>query len=60
MQYLEVAVAVAVQMLGVGEELGVGLPPRKQRDAVARVECSIDGVASEELRSAEDEQLHAA
>jgi hypothetical protein len=59
-QHVEVAVAVAVQMLGIGEEVGVRLAPREDRDVVPGVERSVDGLASEELRSAEDEQLHAA
>ena len=55
---VEVAVAVALQVLDLREELGVRLPAREDRHLVPVRERGVDGVAAEELRPAENEQLH--
>ena len=55
---VEVAVAVADEMLDVGEELRIRLPAREDRDVVAGGERCVDRVPSKELCPAEDEQLH--
>ena len=54
----EVVVAVAAQLLDLGEELGPRLPAVEQRDLVAPLECDVDGVAAEELRAAENQDAH--
>src|SRR5205807_6968242 len=59
LERLEVAVAVAAEVLGLGEEVRVRLPAREERDVVARREGGVDRVTAEELRPAEDEQPHA-
>jgi hypothetical protein len=56
---VKVAVAVTLQALRLGKELGVRLAAREDRHLVAAGERGVDRVAAEELRSAEDEQLHA-
>jgi hypothetical protein len=48
-----------VQVLDLRKELGVRLPAREDRHVVPAGECGVDGVPAEELRSAENEQLHA-
>src|SRR5205814_5492344 len=55
---VELAVAVAVQMLDLGKELGVRPAAREDRHLVPAGEGSVDRVAAEELRPAEDEQAH--
>ena len=57
-QRVEVAVAVAAQLLDVGEELGPRLAAVEQRHVVAARERGVDRVAAEELRAAENEDPH--
>ena len=54
----EVAVAVAVQLLDVREQLGPRLPAVEERHVVTAFERRVDDVAAEELRSAENEDAH--
>ena len=54
----EVAFAISAQLLGLGEELGVRLAPVEEGHLVAAGERVLDRRAPEELRPAEDEQLH--
>jgi hypothetical protein len=53
-QRVEVSVAVAVELLGLGKEVRVRLAAVEERDFVPACERSVDGRASEELRPAED------
>src|SRR5262249_25510533 len=54
----EVAVAVADELLGLGKELRAGVAAVEECDLVSARECLRDDVPAEELRAAEDEQLH--
>jgi hypothetical protein len=56
----QVAVAIAAQLLGLREQLGVRLAAVEERDLVALLERVLDDGTAEELRPAEDEQPHAA
>jgi hypothetical protein len=49
---LEVAVAIAAQVLRVGEEAGVRLAAREKRQLVPACERRLDERPAEELRSA--------
>jgi len=53
-QRIEVAVAVAVKLLDLREELRVRLPAREGRDLVPARERAVDGRAAEELRPSEN------
>jgi hypothetical protein len=53
-QGIEVAVAIAVKLLDLGEELRVRLPAREGRDLVPARERAVDGRAAEELGSAQN------
>ena len=55
---VERAVAVADEMLDLRKQLGVRLAAREDRHLVPVGERGVDGVPAEELRPAEDEQLH--
>ncbi len=55
---VEVAVAVAAQLLDGREELGPRLAAVEERHVVAAFERRVDDVAAEELGSAEDEDAH--
>ena len=57
-QRVEVAVAVAAQLLDVREELGPRLAAVEHRHVVAARERGVDRVAAEELRAAENEDAH--
>ncbi len=57
-ELVEIAVAVAENVLDLGEELGVGLAAMEERDGVAGLLGEFNGVAAEELGAAEDEKLH--
>ena len=50
--------AVAAELLGLGEELGVRLAAVEEGDVVAAGERRFDGRAAEELRPAEHQELH--
>ena len=54
----EAAVAVAEHVLGLGEEVGIRHPSMEERDLVAGGERRLDERAPDELRAAEDEDLH--
>ena len=54
----EPAVAVAVQLLDLREEVGVRLAAVEGRDLVAAGERGLDQGVADELRPAEQEQLH--
>src|SRR5439155_26459277 len=54
----EIAVAVAAELLDVGEEVGTGLPAVEQRHLVAVLERELDDVPPQELRPSEDEDPH--
>ena len=54
----EVAVPVAAQLLRLGKELRAGLAAVEEGDLVATAERGLDGRAAEELRPAENEELH--
>src|SRR5439155_11449526 len=54
----EVPFAIAAELLGLGEELGVRLPAVEEGDLVPARQGRFDCRAAEELRSAEDEELH--
>ena len=54
----EVAVAVAAELLRLGEELGVRLAAVEERHLVPALERGFRCGAAEELRPAEDQQLH--
>jgi hypothetical protein len=51
---VEVTVAVAVELLDLGEELRVRLASREGRDLVPARKRAVDGRAAEELRPAEN------
>ena len=57
-QRLEVPSEVELDALDLGVQLGIGAPSVDQRDVVRA--GRLDDAASEELRSPEDEKLHAA
>src|SRR5439155_2660623 len=54
----ELAVAVAVQVLDVREELGIRATAREDRHLVTLGERGLDRVAAEELGASEHQQLH--
>ncbi len=54
----EISVAVAAQLLGVGEELGPRLAAIEHRHFVAVLQCRLDHGAAEELCTAEHEDAH--
>ena len=56
----EIVLTVAVDMLGVRKELGVRATAVEERQLVAALECCLDDGAPDELRAAQDQQLHAA
>ena len=49
---------VAADLLHVGIQLGIRLPPVEERHVVTARERGVDGRATQELRPAEDEQPH--
>src|SRR5581483_10174367 len=55
---VELAVAVALQVLDLREELGIRLAAGEDRDVVSVGERRVDRVPPQELRAAEDEQPH--
>ena len=57
-QRVEVAVAVAAQLLDIREELGPRLAAVEERHLVTVVERGVDDVTAEELRPAENEHAH--
>ena len=54
----EISVAVAAQLLGVGEELGPRLAAIEHRHVVAALQRRLDDGAAEELCAAEHEDAH--
>ena len=50
--------AIAAELLGLGEELGARLAPVEEGDLVTPCERRLDGRAAQELRPAENEELH--
>ena len=54
----EAAVPVAEDVLGLGKEAGVRLAAVEERQLVARGERRLDDRAADELRAAENEDLH--
>ena len=54
----EVVLAVPVELLGLGEELGIRSAAVEEGDLVIPGERGFDGCAAEELRPAENEELH--
>jgi hypothetical protein len=56
----EVAVAIAAQLLDLGEEVRVRQAAVEQRDVVAARERALDDRAAEELRAAEDQSSDSA
>jgi hypothetical protein len=50
--------AVAAQLLGLGEQVRVRLAAIEERDLVSSGEGRLDGRAAEELRPAEHQELH--
>jgi hypothetical protein len=59
-QRVQVPVPVAAQLLDLREELGVRHTPVEERHLVSAGERRLDDGAAEELRPAEDEELHSA
>jgi hypothetical protein len=47
-------VSVSPQLLGLGKELGIGLPAVEQRDVVPACKCGFGDRAPEELRPTDD------
>ena len=55
----EIPVAVALDLLQSGEEVGVGLAAVEERDLVPRLERGLDVVAAQEGRAAKDQNFQA-
>ena len=54
----EVVLAVAVEFFGLGEKLGIRLAAVEERDLVTSAEGGLNGRTTEELRAAQNEELH--